>query len=338
MLRGGILVLSFLVALTGSAKNLKVAVISDLNGNYGDTAYDREVTQSVQRIIAMKPDLVLSTGDMIASQKKTLKDSQVSKMWQAFDRLVAKPLRTAGIPLAPTPGNHDASGYAGYERDRKAYSTFWKNKFPKTSTAFRYVKAMRAKEDSPFRYAFVFGGRALFVSLDSTKVEPLSAEQKAWLFEILDAHSSVPIKIVYGHVPLYPFATDGRERDYLKDPEFESELLKRGVSMFLSGHHHAYFPGRRGNLLLVGTSCLGGGQRRLLTSANFGEQKPSPKSMIWMELSENKIDWFEALKAPDFVFKSLIERRHLPEWVGWPEMRIDRDDAKQMPERKRRSL
>ena len=59
----------------------------------------------------LRPDLVLVTGDMVAGQRAGL---DYGAMWAGWHRAVTDPLRAAGIPMAVTPGNHDASGYAQY--------------------------------------------------------------------------------------------------------------------------------------------------------------------------------------------------------------------------------
>ena len=62
-------VLLSLVLLAGPASALRVVVISDLNGSYGSTSYSKRIPVAIQRIIALKPDLVISTGDMVAGQR-----------------------------------------------------------------------------------------------------------------------------------------------------------------------------------------------------------------------------------------------------------------------------
>ncbi|MBL9057575.1 MAG: hypothetical protein JNJ84_15015, partial [Rhodobacteraceae bacterium] len=63
----GLLVL--ILAAPIEAEPLRIAVISDLNGSYGSTDYGQPVSGAVARIIALKPDLVISTGDMVAGQR-----------------------------------------------------------------------------------------------------------------------------------------------------------------------------------------------------------------------------------------------------------------------------
>jgi predicted MPP superfamily phosphohydrolase len=70
MLRIALLLLALLVALPAAARALRVVVISDLNGSYGSTDYASAVTGAVRRIVALAPDLVIITGDMVAGQRR----------------------------------------------------------------------------------------------------------------------------------------------------------------------------------------------------------------------------------------------------------------------------
>ena len=54
-------------------QDLRIAVISDLNSQYGSTEYEPEVTKAIDLIInRWQPDLVLGGGDAIAGQKTSL--------------------------------------------------------------------------------------------------------------------------------------------------------------------------------------------------------------------------------------------------------------------------
>src|SRR5690606_38967607 len=141
----------------------------------------------------------------------------------------------------PTPGNHDASGYASFAAERAIFVDEWSARRP----------AVTFLDDAhyPLRYAFTMGP-ALFVSLDATTVGPLSSEQRAWLEAQLIAGADQPVKIVYGHLPLHPFA-QGRESETLADAATEQLFVAHGVTAYVSGHHHAFYPGRRGALRVV---------------------------------------------------------------------------------------
>lgn len=286
------------------ATPLRVAVVSDLNGSYGSTTYRDEVTDAVAALLADPPDLVLSTGDMVAGQRDGL---DYGAMWSAFHATVSDRLAAASIPFAVTPGNHDASAYSGYEAERDAFAAAWADRRPDVT----FVD----DEEYPFRYAFTVGD-TLFVSLDDTLVGALSPEQSAWLDAVLDAPASV--RIVYGHVPLYPFA-EGRETEALFDDDLEQLLLDHDVTAFISGHHHAYYPGHRGPLRLVGTSCLGDSARNLI-----GTDGDSPRSVLRFTVTEGAMVDLDAYAGSGF--DTPIERAALPATVGDGGDTITRDD------------
>lgn len=289
-------------------KLLRVAVISDLNGSYGSMTYRKAVHGAVGWLTReARPDLVLSTGDMVAGMKP---DLDYEGMWLAFHRAVTLPLTRAGIPLAPTPGNHDAVARAGHEEERRVYRRQWRMWRPDV----RFVDDAHY----PRRYAFIEGG-VLFVSLDATTTGALPRRQLDWLDDVLARHRDVPVKIVYGHLPIYPFARR-RGREILGDQALEATLLRHGVSAYLSGHHHAYYPGKRGGLRMVSMSCLGGGPRVL-----DGAREPSPRSVAVLEIDPRRgILSVEAFSGEDFSRRIL--REELPPQVGRGEQVIVRDD------------
>ena len=282
-----------------AAGPLRVAVISDLNGGYGSTEYESTVDGAVQRILELKPDLVISTGDMVAGQRKPhLTRSQVEAMWRSFHARVSDPLAQAGIPVAVTPGNHDGSAYHGFELERQMYGEQWSARRP----AVTFIDATHY----PYHYAFT-AGDALFVSLDATTLGGLPPEQMAWLEDLLARHGGKYQKrIVFSHVPLWPF-TQGREREFIGDPALEQLLKDAKVDLYLSGHHHAFYPGHKDGIHLVGQSCVGAGPRRLIGSA-----ARSPRAITLIEIDGAKLR-LAALQEPDFT--QPIDWRTLPERI-----------------------
>lgn len=293
-------------ALPPSARPLRVAVVSDLNGSYGSRSYGEAVHGAVARLRALSPDLVLSTGDMVAGQRAGL---DYAGMWEGFHRAVSDELARADIPFAVSAGNHDASGYPSFAHERAIYVEEWSARRPRL--------AFQDDTHFPLRYSFV-EGPALFIALDATTVGPLDDAQMAWLDRELTRGRAHPVKVVFGHVPLYPFA-EGRRRDHLGDRALEDLLVRHGVSLFLSGHHHAYYPGRRGALRLVSTACLGSGARPLI-----GTDKRSEKSLLLFEVTDDGVQELDAYTGP--AFDRPIDRTSLPEQVGLPGMLIQRDD------------
>lgn len=284
------------------AEGLRIAVISDLNGSYGSTVYDADVRNAVERIIALKPDLVVSTGDMVAGQKTRphLGGAQVAAMWAAFHATVTKPLTEAGIPVLPTPGNHDASAYAGFDLERKAYDRTWTEHDPDIT--------ILDGERYPFRYAVERGG-VLLISLDITTVGALPVEEVEWLDQVLREEAPRHrATVVFSHLPLFAFA-QGRETEIADDPDLETVLRQHGVDLYLTGHHHAYYPGVVDGLLAIGQACLGSGARRLI-----GEQHISPKAFVLVEIGEDGGIDERAYSAP--AFTDAIPLASLPKAIG----------------------
>ncbi|MFU8805154.1 MAG: metallophosphoesterase family protein [Bradymonadaceae bacterium] len=284
-----------------------VAVIADMNESYGSTHHRQTVHDAMAWIVdQIAPDVVLSTGDMVAGQQA---GHDYRAMWQAFHAAVTTPITTAGIPLAVSPGNHDASGYASFAAEREIFVDEWKQQRP----AVNFLD----ETNYPLHYAFEIGP-ALFISLDATRVGPLNGDQRQWVANILETYQDYPIKFIYGHIPLFPVA-QGRETEILQDFELERILNDYGVQMMISGHHHAYYPGRRGSLQLMHTACLGAGPRRLITQSEVSE-----RSVIVIHYDASGILSSEAYGGADF--QRVIERSSLPESLNTGDLLIYRDD------------
>jgi hypothetical protein len=250
---------------------LRVVVISDLNSSYGSTDYEPEVHDAIRRIREeWRPDLVLAAGDLIAGQRPSLSDAQVRAMWTAFDAVVRRPLADAGIPFGFTLGNHDASASPAHARDRALALEYWRS--PDHPTGLDFVN----RDDFPFNYSFALGG--VFVLVWDATHAGLAADagalRQAEKALQSDAARQAALRIAIGHLPLYAVA-EGRNRtgEVLDAPEALRDRLERhGVHTYISGHHHAYYPGRRGRLELLHAGALGQGARTLLGS----EHLPAP--------------------------------------------------------------
>jgi len=239
----------------------RIVVISDLNNAYGSVDYEPEVLATIDKIIhEWKPDLVLCGGDMVAGQRPSLTDARVDSMWMAFDAFVAKPLRDAGIPFAFTIGNHDGSGYPNHVRDRALARSYWTN--PDHSTGLNFVD----KGDFPFWYSFR-SGPVFFSSWDAS-TESIPVDNLQWLDAQLgaDVAKDAAHRIVMGHLPLYGVAIgrDTKGNVLAKADSLRTWLEGRGVDLYVSGHHHAWYPGRHTYLNLLNAGAIGSGPRSLL--------------------------------------------------------------------------
>jgi hypothetical protein len=57
------------LAAQPATRPTRVLVVSDLNESYGSTRYSPAVDEAVRQTIELAPDLVISTGDMVAGQR-----------------------------------------------------------------------------------------------------------------------------------------------------------------------------------------------------------------------------------------------------------------------------
>jgi 3',5'-cyclic AMP phosphodiesterase CpdA len=247
--------------------DVRIVVISDLNSQYGSTTYEKEVDQAIAFIPDWQPDLVLCSGDMVAGQKTSLTPAQISAMWKGFDQHIAAPLRRAKIPLGFTIGNHDGSGAISqgkmrFQKDRDLASNYWNN--PNHDPGLTFVD----KANFPFYYSF--SQNNIFYLVWDASTDRLSEEQLIWVEKSLASNpaQSAKMRIAIGHLPLYAVAI-GRNTpgNTLSNPDKLRTLLEKyQVHTYISGHHHAYFPGKRGELELLHTGALGSGPRKLINS------------------------------------------------------------------------
>ena len=281
-----ILALIFFPVTSSAVEPLRVIIISDMNGSYGSTRYETSVDGAMGRILDLKPALVISTGDMVAGQRRPhLSRKEIEPMWHSFHEHVSEPLASAGIPFAVTPGNHDASAYSGFGLERDIYSEQWMPRKP----------GVRFLDDAgyPFYYAFEIG-EVMFISLDATVVGHLPQPQMDWLQQVLEKHGAdYQRRVVFSHVPQWPVA-QRRERDYIGDHQLQALLETADVDLYLSGHHHAFYPGAKDGVAFVSQACLGAGPRRLL-----GTKDKSQRSFTLIEFSDDAMR-IAAFAAPHF--------------------------------------
>ena len=306
--------------------DVRIVVISDLNSQYGSTTYEKEVDQAIAFIPDWQPDLVLCGGDMVAGQKNSLSSEQISAMWEGFDQHIAAPLRRAKIPLGFTIGNHDGSGAIvqgkmRFQKDRDLASNYWNN--PRHNPGLTFVD----KAKFPFYYSF--SQNNIFYLVWDASTDRLSEEQLSWVEKSLAsaAAQSAKMRIAIGHLPLYAVAI-GRNTagNVLANPDKLRTLLeKHHVHTYISGHHHAYFPGKRGELELLQTGALGSGPRKLINS----QQQPfktltvvdinlNSESTIYTTYNMNNLSVVDSQTLPRIVvgYNGWVLRRD----VNWEEL------------------
>ncbi|MEM6253211.1 MAG: metallophosphoesterase [Cyanobacteria bacterium P01_D01_bin.156] len=246
--------------------DVRAVVISDLNSRYGSVDYRREVMRGVSILPQWEPDIVLCMGDMVAGQSKSLTTAEVESMWQGFDNLILKPIREANIPYALTIGNHDASnqtyqngGYI-YDIDRQITTRYWQ--------AHQNELDLQYVDTGDFPYYYSFKQNDIFYLVWDASSANVPADQVAWADQQLGsaAAQEARFRIAIGHLPLYAIS-QGRDRygEFLNDSEQLRAVLERhNVHTYMSGHHHAYYPGHVGDLNLLHCGALGSGPRTWL--------------------------------------------------------------------------
>lgn len=257
--------------------DIRLAIISDLNSAYGSTDYRREVIEGISLLPAWQPDMVLCAGDMVAGQSLSLSESEVEAMWAAFDAKILAPIRDTGLPFALTVGNHDASSYQQngefiYVLDRNETAKYWNGH--QSDTDLTFVEA----DGFPFYYSFKQND-IFYLTWDASSAN-VPAEQVAWAERALSSPEaqSAKLRIVMGHLPMYA-VSQRRDRpgEYLNQAdELRDLLLRHNVHTYISGHHHAYFPGKslsdRGALNMLHCGALGSGPKSLLSTTKAAYQ------------------------------------------------------------------
>lgn len=247
--------------------DVRLAVFSDINSAYGSTDYIQEVTDAVRLLPEWEPDLVLCAGDMVAGQKRSLTQAQIQAMWHGFDQFVYAPIRQAGLPFAFTLGNHDASsvisngGYV-YALERNLAKAYWTD--PNRALGVDFVD----RSGFPFYYSFVQND--IFHLVWDASSATISPQELAWAEQSLasEAAQQAKLRLVLGHLPFYAIS-QGRDTpgEFVSNgDQLRSQLESYNVHTYICGHHHAYYPGRVGNLRFLHCGALGSGPRTLLGS------------------------------------------------------------------------
>ncbi|NEP61815.1 MAG: metallophosphoesterase [Symploca sp. SIO2G7] len=254
--------------------DVRAVVISDLNGRYGSTDYRREVMTGISILPQWEPDIVLCVGDMVAGQSISLNVSEVRAMWDGFNNLILKPIRDADIPYALTIGNHDASnqtrgdGSYIYTIDRDVTSRYWQAH--QNDLALQYI------DTGDFPYYYSFKQNNIFYIVWDASSANVPPSQVAWADQQLSSAvaQEAKFRIALGHLPLYAIS-QGRDRygEFLNNADRLQALLKRHhVHIYMSGHHHAYYPGHANDLNLLHCGALGSGPRTWLNRTDTAMQ------------------------------------------------------------------
>lgn len=292
--------------------DVRLVVLSDLNDVYGATHYPPEVEKGLNLIPYWKPSMVVCSGDMVAGQSPTLNKEQIQAMWDAFDENVATPLREANLPFGFTVGNHDASsarnveGKFLFQQERDLASAYWQE--PDHDPGVKFID----RADYPFYYTFEHQD-IFFLAWDGSS-NYIPPEKLAWVEQALASPEAqnAKMRIVLGHLPLYAVSV-GRNQpsEVLRDaPELQALLEKYDVHTYISGHHHAYYPGHRGDLQFLHMGILGSGPRPLIDS-----DLPPRKAITVLDIDFDSPE-LTTYATYDMKTLELIEFEELPRFLA----------------------
>ena len=290
---------------------VRLVVISDLNGVYGATDYDPEVDKAIKLLPFWQPDMVLCSGDMVAGQNPTLTEEQLKAMWSAFDRHVAAPLRQQNFPYGFTIGNHDASSATSlsggflFQRERTIAADYWND--PAHNPGIEFVD----RYEFPFYYTFKFKN-IFFLAWDGSSAK-IPQDKLDWVEQALESPEaqSAKMKILLGHLPLYAVAVGRNQPGEVMNnaPQLQEMLERHQVHTYISGHHHAYYPAHKGELQLLHTGILGSGPRPHINS-----KLPPQKALTVIDINFNSPD-LTKYTTYDMQTLELIEYEQLPRFL-----------------------
>jgi predicted phosphodiesterase len=200
----------------------KLATLEKLQGKFsfivigdnrsGDDVYRKIVSLAMER----KPDLLVNTGDMIATPGDR---QEWTKFWDLS--------RPVTVPYFLTVGNHDIH-----------------SKVPFSERTYKEQVDLPGNE---LYYSFK-AGNALFVVLDTyldDQEKKVTGEQLKWLEGVLSS-TSRKHTFVFVHAPLYPDKDRGKHHGnsldrYPKERDaLQALLVKHKVTAVFTGHEHLY--------------------------------------------------------------------------------------------------
>jgi predicted phosphodiesterase len=246
---------------------LKIVVISDLNASYGETTYPEDVPAVIALLDSIKPNLVLCAGDMVAGQKATLTEQNITDMWRSFKTTVLTPIEKQQIPFGFTVGNHDAS--PSFALDRRLARDFWQQNA--CATHLTFVDSTHY----PFYYSFVENG-VFFISWDAAGAQ-IPAAVYSWMQAQLKSITAkkARLRILLGHLPLYPIVeSKNKPGEIVAASDSALRFFKvHKIDVYISGHQHAYFPAQKEGVRLFNAGAIGNGPRPIL-----GHSAPAQKA------------------------------------------------------------
>jgi 3',5'-cyclic-AMP phosphodiesterase len=224
---------------------LRVAQISDIH--CGEPTFQPQLMErAVDRINAMRPDVVAVVGDLTAA----------GYQWE-FDE-AAQWLARLEAPQVVVPGNHDSRnvGYIHFER-------LFGERFSRFRRAFDPERAERLRATG----FTVVGADSSDPDLDDGHI---GRERYPWIREQFDEPDDIKIFMLHHHV--VPIPGTGRERNIISDAgDLLATLTQLDIDVVLSGHKHVPFFWGLNGVLVCNSGTAATKRLRGLTPQSWNE-------------------------------------------------------------------
>ena len=165
----------------------------------------------LDRVIAVRPDLHVNTGDLVES-------GEVADQWDLFFKVERDLLRH--VPLLPVIGNHDKD-------ENTFYNSLW---------------CLPGIRDNPIYFALRYGN-ALFLVLDYDEIGDGSTKQDEWVEQqLLQAAEDPTIRHIFPsyHVPPISSGPHGNSTNTHMLGRLHGLFKQAGVKFVFNGHDHLY--------------------------------------------------------------------------------------------------
>lgn len=310
-----------------------VLILNDINGAYGSVGYSDDVKNVVAYALTQwQISAVVSPGDLVAGQSLKLVPQKIENMWRGFEQQILTKFNQHSVPFFVALGNHDGSkfrpaiksnktdtsdmpknyGEHKYANERHIAEAFWLKNRPQT-TPFK-VEFINTKY-YPFYYSVALYGSA-FVFIDASGHQ-MSEVELAELEGMLAETQKFKQVFVVGHLPLSGIAKNrNRFGEVLQDTAKLLDIFKRHkVTAYISGHQHAFYPGKFETLLLINA---GGFPARPLIAGTA----PAKEAISILSLREDGGDFY--VTTYDAKTFKLLEQSVLPNKINGYPLTIDK--------------
>ncbi len=243
-------------AFDDQSNQFTFAIITDLNGG----ERERIFSVAVEQINLLRPEFVLSVGDLIDGG--TEDKDQLQKEWDSFDQRASK----LTAPFFHLGGNHDLTNVAMRE--------FWANRYGPRYYHFKYKNVlflmMDSEDYSEERMHEIYTARAEaieildgdqperfpeteYYAMSERRTGEIGDAQNAYFEKVLAENTDVDWTFVLMHKPVW-MREGGNNLEKLEG------VLANQPYTVINGHFHAYSHTKRNNRDYIILGTTGGSQ------------------------------------------------------------------------------